>query len=84
MGDKMVVNITDTDKLIKLTKHLNDLKTHYRVNFPFTSFKQLLDDKDERKAWCKEHCKGKFYTYFNSWYFENEQDYLMFILRWLK
>ena len=80
----MVVNITDTDKLIKLTKHLNDLKTHYRVNFPFTSFKQLLDDKDERKAWCEEHCKDKFYTYFNSWYFENEQDYLMFILRWLK
>jgi hypothetical protein len=80
----MVVNINDTEKIIKLTNHLNELKTYYRVTYAFTSFKDMLDDKDERTAWCEEHCKDKFYTYFNTWYFENEQDYLMFMLRWSK
>ena len=80
----MVVNINDHEKILKLTKHLNDLKTYYRVNYPFTSFKEMLDDKDERKAWCEKYCKDKFYSYFIMWYFKDEQDYLLFMLRWPK
>ncbi len=84
MGDKMVVNINDTEKLIKLTNHLNDLKTYYRITYAFTSFKDMLYDKDGRKAWCEEHCKDEFYTYFTTWYFKDKHDYLMFMLRWSK
>lgn len=80
----MVVNINDNEKILKLMAHLEEIKTYYRVFYPFTSFKQLLDDKDERKAWCKEHCKDKFYSYHNIWYFKDEQDYLLFMLRWPK
>ena len=80
----MVVNIDKIGQLKKLTDHLEDLKTYYRVDYQFTSFGQLLDDKDERKAWCEKYCKDKFYSYFNMWYFKDEQDYLLFMLRWPK
>ncbi len=39
----------------------------------------------EIKRWCQlQGSTGKFYTYFgaDSWWFENEQDATMFLLKW--
>ena len=37
----MVVDINDHEKLTKLMDHLEDLKSYHRIDYPFTSFKQL-------------------------------------------
>ncbi len=68
----------------ELMAHINELKTYYRIVYKFTSFGQLRKDKEEREAWCEQHCKDLYYGYFNMWYFKDEQDYLMFMLRWSK
>ena len=78
----MVVKMNSIERLNKLKAHLDEIQSYYRVDYPFTSFTQLLDDKEERTAWCEKHCKDKFYGYFNMWYFKDEQDCLMFMLRW--
>ena len=77
-----VVNIDIAEQLHHLTDHLEELKTFHKVNMPFESFKQLLDDNDIKRAWCEEHCKDEFYSYHSIWYFKDEQDYLLFMLRW--
>ena len=80
----MIVKISDNEKLLKLTAHLEELKLFYRVVYDFKSFKELMDDNDIKKAWCEEHCKDDFYSYYSIWYFKSKQDYLMFMLRWPK
>jgi hypothetical protein len=71
----------DTEKLIRLSNHLNDIKSYHKVHLKFTSFGYLLADKDIKQAWCKKHCNDEFYGYFNTWYFKSEQDYVMFLMR---
>lgn len=48
----------------------------------------LSNDKDfnEKLAWCLEHCQSKFRDLSESkgrtWYFKNQQDAVLFSLKW--
>lgn len=47
---------------------------------------KTVDYNKECFLWCQRNSsKGRFYRYFgaNSWWFENEQDAVLFVLRWL-
>jgi hypothetical protein len=47
----------------------------------------LMSDHEiyEIRRWCKENCIDKFYTSLlkNSWEFEDDEDAMLFKLRWL-
>lgn len=44
------------------------------------------DDFSEKLTWCLEHCQSKFRDLSDSngraWYFQNEQDAMMFSMKW--
>lgn len=44
------------------------------------------DDFNEKLTWCMEHCQHKFRDIRESdcraWYFQNEKDASMFVMRW--
>lgn len=65
-----------------LMEHLNDIKNWYHYHHDYTSISEILDGQVERTAWAKEHLKGKWHNYFSLWYFEKEDDYLLFLMRW--
>ena len=58
---------------------LNALQNYFPVHVEDTEFNQKL-------TWCLEHCQKKFRDLSNStgrtWYFENEQDAMMFAIKW--
>lgn len=58
---------------------VNALKNYYPVHLEDTEFNQKL-------TWCLEHCQNKFRDLSDSngrtWYFENEQDAMMFAIKW--
>ena len=72
----------DHDKLIKLTDHLNEIKNYHIYQQNFSSIGELIDKHENQKPWCEKHLKGRWYNYFSVWYFEKEDDYTLFLLRW--
>lgn len=58
---------------------INALKDYHPVHLEDNEFNQKL-------TWCLEHCQNKFRDLSDSngrtWYFENEQDAMMFAIKW--
>jgi len=58
---------------------VNALKNYHPVHLEDNEFNQKL-------TWCLEHCQNKFRDLSDSngrtWYFENEQDAMMFAIKW--
>ncbi len=56
------------------------LRTYYPVKI------KDIQDYAEKLTWCLEHCQNKFRDINTSegrvWYFQNDQDALMFALKW--
>ena len=57
----------------------NALQNYHPVHLEDDEFNQKL-------CWCLEHCQNKFRDLSDSngrtWYFENEQDAMMFAIKW--
>lgn len=75
MAHKKVGSILlEEDKLMKI------LESYFVV--------RLSNDDDfaEKLTWCMEHCQNKFRDIRESncraWYFQNEQDAMMFSMKW--
>jgi hypothetical protein len=70
-------DISRHDRLMPL------LQTYHRINSTEPSGSQLHADQ---LVWCLEHCKHKFRDFQQdghiAWYFQDEQDAVMFSLRW--
>lgn len=63
------------------------LATRARVVFPYRiNFSEILyDNFPLMEEWCIENCSGLWrnhHTYALYWQFDNEQDAMMFMLRW--
>ncbi len=65
---------------LKVDDRLMDLLSTYHII--------ILSDDDfaEKLTWCLEHCQNKFRDLSDSngraWYFQNEQDAMMFSMKW--
>lgn len=68
--------------LTVLTEHLSEIKNWHQYHYNYSSISDLMSNKDHMRDWCKEHLKGKWHNYFSLWYFKEESDYLLFLMRW--
>ncbi len=65
---------------LKVDDRLMDLLSTYHII--------VLSDDDfaEKLTWCLEHCQNKFRDLSDpngrAWYFQNEQDAMMFSMKW--
>lgn len=68
-------DLSKDDKLMKL------LDTYYKVRLDYDS-----DHYSQMLTWCLEHCQSKFrdirHGEHMDWYFEQEQDALVFAMKW--
>ena len=75
-----ILRAQKAEEHLKVDDRLMDLLSTYHVI--------VLSDDDfaEKLTWCLEHCQNKFRDLSDSngraWYFQNEQDAMMFSMRW--
>ena len=72
----------NNDDLIKLTEHFIEIRSWHHYSHKYDSIRGVMDENELKKAWCNEHLKGRYQNYFTLWYFEKEDDYLLFLMRW--
>lgn len=78
----MTVDINSVNQMIILTNHIKEVSTWYKHVQSKGSITEIKEKNKIIKEWCQTHLKSKWYNYFNIWYFKNESDYLLFLLRW--
>ncbi len=80
MGTKFPKGIKDVSRQWFPNEHLMDILSTYHV------VKVEDSDFNQKLAWCLEHCQNKFRDLSDqgcrAWYFENDQDALMFAMKW--
>lgn len=75
-----ILRAQKAEEHLKVDDRLMDLLSTYHVI--------VLSDDDfaEKLTWCLEHCQNKFRDLSDpngrAWYFQNEQDAMMFSMRW--
>ncbi len=75
-----ILRAQKAEEHLKVDDRLMDLLSTYHII--------VLSDNDfaEKLTWCLEHCQNKFRDLSDSngraWYFQNEQDAMMFSMRW--
>lgn len=75
--------------LVKSQKAEEHLKIDDRLMSLLSTYHVIVlsdDDFAEKLTWCLENCQNKFRdlsdTNGRAWYFQNEQDAMMFSMRW--
>ena len=75
-----ILRAQKAEEHLKVDDRLMDLLSTYHVI--------VLSDDDfaEKLTWCLEHCQNKFRDLSDpngrAWYFQNEQDAMMFSMKW--
>jgi hypothetical protein len=75
-----ILRAQKAEEHLKVDDRLMDLLSTYHII--------VLSDDDfaEKLTWCLEHCQNKFRDLSDpngrAWYFQNEQDAMMFSMRW--
>ena len=75
--------------LVKSQKSEEHLKVDDRLMLLLSTYHVIVlsdDDFAEKLTWCLENCQNKFRDLSDAngraWYFQNEQDAMMFSMRW--
>jgi hypothetical protein len=80
MGTKFPTAVADVSRQWFPNEQLMNLLSKYHV------VKVEDSDFNHKLLWCLEHCQNKFRDLSDqncrAWYFENEQDALMFAMKW--
>ncbi len=78
-----------TSTIFKAIKAENDLKVHDPLMEILESYTMIVlpdDEFAEKLTWCLENCKNKFRDLSvadgRAWYFQNDQDAMMFSMKW--
>ncbi len=75
-----ILRAQKAEEHLKVDDRLMDLLSTYHII--------VLSDDDfaEKLTWCLEHCQNKFRDLSDpngrAWYFQNEQDAMMFSMKW--
>lgn len=80
---------SSTTAIMRAIKAENHLKVHDPLMEILESYTMIvLPDEDfpEKLTWCLENCKDKFRDLSvaegRAWYFQNDQDAMMFSMKW--
>lgn len=79
-----------TDTIFKAARAENELRSDERLMDLLQTYFPVHIDNDiefsEKLTWCLEHCQSKFRDISEqngrAWYFQNEQDALIFAMKW--
>lgn len=72
----------NTQDLTVLMDHLNEIQDWYHYSYAYSTIKDMMETNVEMRDWADEYLKGKWHNYFSLWYFKEESDYLLFLMRW--
>jgi len=85
----MVIDTDPTATILKAQRAEEHLKVDDKLMTLLNSYHTIVlkdDDFSEKLTWCLENCQNKFRDLSDSngraWYFQNEQDAMMFAMRW--
>jgi hypothetical protein len=85
----MVIDTDPTATILKAQRAEEHLKVDDRLMTLLNSYHTIVlkdDDFSEKLTWCLENCQNKFRDLSDSngraWYFQNEQDAMLFAMRW--
>jgi hypothetical protein len=85
----MVIDTDPTATILKAQRAEEHLKVDDRLMSLLDSYHAIVlrdDDFAEKLTWCLENCQNKFRDLSDpngrAWYFQNEQDAMLFAMRW--
>ena len=85
----MVIDTDPTATILKAQRAEEHLKVDDRLMALLNSYHAIVlrdDDFAEKLTWCLENCQNKFRDLSDpngrAWYFQNEQDAMLFAMRW--
>jgi len=84
-----VIDPDPTATILKAQRAEEHLKVDDRLMTLLNSYHAIVlrdDDFSEKLTWCLENCQNKFRDLSDpngrAWYFQNEQDAMLFAMRW--
>ena len=85
----MVIDTDPTATILRAQRAEEHLKVDDRLMTLLNSYHAIVlrdDDFAEKLTWCLENCQNKFRDLSDpngrAWYFQNEQDAMLFVMKW--
>ena len=85
----MVIDTDPTATILRAQRAEEHLKVDDKLMTLLNSYHAIVlrdDDFAEKLTWCLENCQNKFRDLSDpngrAWYFQNEQDAMLFVMKW--